>query len=308
MGQNETADIKLGVFQAMSAYLMWGLLPLYWKMLQVAGALEILSNRIFWSMVSILIYLAFRGTLAPFWQETKMIFRDRKKSIGLLAATTLISINWGLYIWAVNSGNILATSFGYYITPLLNIFFGFIFLKERFNLLEKISVGVAFAGVAYLTMNSGRIPWAALMLALSFSLYGLVKKRLQLNAIHSLGWETLLLTPLTLAYLIYLAFQGQSHLNFSTEGLLLILSGPVTAIPLILFGASVKKIPLSMLAFTQYLSPTMAFFLGVFLYREPFSKVQLISFSLVWLSVAIYLFANLQKSRLQKRRRSNGYS
>lgn len=305
MNTTASNDTKNGVFFALSAYLIWGLLPLYWKFLYHVNAVEILSNRIFWSMVSIILYLFFRHELGSFFRETKTVFADRKKRVGLLATTLFISINWGLYIWAVNNDRILATSFGYYINPLINILFGVIFLKEKFDPLEKLSVAIAFIGVAYLTVRGGQIPWLALILALSFSLYGLIKKKLNLNAIYALGWETMIITPITLAAMAYFALHGKSHLTFSGDGLLLILSGPVTALPLVLFGAGVRKIPLSMLAFTQYLSPTLGFLFGIFLYREPFSTTQAVSFALVWLSIGIYLYANLQKSKQSTIRRES---
>lgn len=298
-------DTKSGVLFAISAYFIWGLLPLYWKLLIHVNPLEILCNRILWSMVSILIYLFLRGKFTAFVQETKSVFRNPAKLLGLLSTTFFISINWGLYIWAVNNNEILATSFGYYINPLINILFGVVFLKERFEPLEKLSVAIAFTGVAYMTIRGGGIPWLALVLALSFSLYGLIKKKLNLDAIYALGWETMLITPITLIVIGSLALKGQNHLTFSKDGLLLILSGPVTALPLVLFGAGVRKIPLSMLAFTQYLSPTLGFLFGIFLFHEPFSMVQGISFAFVWLSIAIYLYANIRKSKQALYRRES---
>lgn len=293
-------EMRSGVFFALSAYLLWGLLPLYWKQLDHIGAPEILANRIFWSMVFILIYLSLAGKLPDFIKETKRVFADRKKIAGLLLTTCFISLNWGLYIWSVNTGNMLASSFGYYINPLINIFFGYVILKERFDPLEKLSVFVAAAAVLYLTASSGHIPWLSLALAISFSLYGLIKKILGLDALYALAWETMLITPLTILFMLSLAVKGGGHFGLSSSGLLLLLSGPVTALPLILFGAGVNKIPLSMLAFAQYLGPTLSFLFGVFLYKEPFSRVQAVSFSLIWLSVAIYLYANLRRAKLQK--------
>lgn len=298
-------DTKSGVLFAISAYLIWGLLPLYWKLLIHVNPIEILSNRILWSMVSIIGYLFFRGKLTDFIRETKLVFSSPAKLLGLLSTTFFISINWGLYIWAVNNNEILATSFGYYINPLINILFGVVFLKERFDPLEKLSVAIAFTGVAYMTIRGGGIPWLALILALSFSLYGLIKKKLNLDAIYALGWETMLITPITLIVIGNLALKGQNHLSFSKDGLLLILSGPVTALPLVLFGAGVRKIPLSMLAFTQYLSPTLGFLFGIFLFHEPFSIVQGISFAFVWLSIAVYLYANIRKSKQSLYRRES---
>jgi chloramphenicol-sensitive protein RarD len=275
-----------GLVYALGAYLTWGLLPIYWKLLHVVTPLEIVSHRIVWSFVVVLAILAYRRQ----WQWLKPTLHDRKTLLTFVLISILITVNWGVYIWAVNAGFVVETSLGYFINPLINVVLGVFFLRERLRLWQWVAVGVAFIGVLYLTLTYGTLPWVALTLAFSFGFYGLLKKTASLNALEGFSLETAFIFGPALLYLAYLQLIGAGswgQLDLTTE-LLLIFSGVITAGPLLMFAAAARRIPLSLLGLLQYLAPTMQFLLGVFVYGEPFSRSRLVGFSLIWLALIIY--------------------
>ena len=279
-----------GVISAICAYLMWGFLPIYWKLLRQASALEILSHRVIWSFFFLLIFLLLAQRMASFREEVRNILNEPRRITGVLAATLLISLNWLIYIWAVNDNRIIETSLGYYINPLVNVLFGVILLKEKLSTRQYLAVELAACSVLNLVLQFGTVPWVALSLAVSFSLYGLCKKLLGISATTGITLETFLISPLALTYVLYLHSQGTgvagSDHVFVT--VLLIGTGIITALPMVLFSNAANHLPLSLLGFIQYLSPTIALLTGVFLYHEPFTLTHGISFGLIWLALAIF--------------------
>lgn len=279
-----------GILCALGAYLLWGLLPIYWKLLKQAAAMEILSHRVIWSLFFLLLLLIVTQKFSLFKQEAREMLTQGKKKWGVLAAAFLISLNWLIYIWAVNHDRIVETSLGYYINPLVNVLIGVALLKEKLSRRQYLAVGLAFLGVMNLVVHFGKLPWIALTLAVSFALYGLCKKLLQLGATTGIVLETLLITPLALFYLFFVAVPENLLFSLSRplETSLLIGAGIVTALPLVLFASAANSLPLSMLGFIQYLSPTIALLSGIFLFHEPFTSVHFVSFALIWLALIVY--------------------
>lgn len=269
-----------------AAFSVWGLIPGYWKLLKAVPSAEILAHRYLWTTLFLTGLLTWQGR----WGEVRTNAGSRRALFYCLASGSTISINWFLFIWAVNMGRIIETSLGYFMTPLINVLFGAIFLHERLTRLQIASVLLALAGVLNLTLGYGRFPWVALTLCVSFGLYGLLRKKSGTAAIPGLFFETVLLVPMALTYLILLHSHGQ--LIFGQGGwlltILLISTGVVTAVPLVWFGHAARHLRLTTLGFLQYLAPTGSFFLGVFVYHEPFTRGHLITFSLIWLALAVF--------------------
>jgi chloramphenicol-sensitive protein RarD len=274
-----------GVWYAVCAYVCWGLFPIYWKQLDRVPALQLIGHRILWSFVML---AAIIGATRQ-WQS----FRRANFNIPVLriyaVAAALVTVNWFTFVWAVNSGYVVETSLGYFINPLVNVLFGVVFLQERLRLVQWIAIGLAAAGVLYLTILYGSLPWIALVLALSFGSYGLVKKKGLLGSVHGLALETAILTPLAIAYLMYVQRSGEGALLHDglRSDLLLLGTGAVTTIPLLFFASAVQRIPLSLLGVLQYIAPTMQFLLGVLLYREPFTPAQFVGFAMVWAALIV---------------------
>lgn len=285
-----------GVLYAVTAYILWGILPVYWKLINSVSSIEILSNRIVWAFVfTILIILVTKQ-----WNELKFISKDKEQMFYILIASILIAINWGLYIWAVNSDKIVDASLGYYINPLLAVALGVVIFKEKLSYWTGAALTIASIGVIIKTVQYGKIPWISLGLAISFGLYGAIKKSVKANSIVGLTLETAMLTPIAAAYIVSRQVSGVGA--FSTEGtlaiLLLIGAGVVTAIPLLLFASSAKRLPLSLIGFTQYISPTLSLIIGIFVYNEGFTTVDMIAFCFIWAALIVYSFSqmNLAKS------------
>lgn len=285
-----------GILYALGAYLAWGFLPLFWKAVQAATPVEILSHRIVWSLVLLVGILAYQGH----WRWLSMALRDRRTLFTFLLTAVLLTINWLTYIWAVNAGHVVETSLGYFINPLVNVIFGVLFLQEQMRPGQWLAVGLAAAGVLYLTLSLGSLPWIGLTLAFSFAAYGLLRKTAQLNSLEGLTFETTVLFLPALLYLLYLGITGRAvfgHTNPMTT-VLLVLTGCFTALPLLLFGAGARRIPFSLVGILQYTSPTIQFLLGVYLYGEPFSVSKLIGFGLIWLALALYSGESLWRWRV----------
>lgn len=283
-------DRTRSIASAIVAYLLWGILPIYWKSLRLAGALEILSHRVLWSLFFLLVFLIAARRLSACREEIRAVCREPRRIAGVFAATVLISVNWLVYIWAVNDNRIVETSLGYYINPLVNVLLGVALLKEKLSQRQYLAVALAVLGVLNLILNFGQFPGVALSLAASFSLYGLCKKLLGISPIIGITLETLLISPLALAYLLFLNTQGTGVFGPDHPGVtfLLLGAGIVTALPMVLFANAANRLPLSLLGFIQYLSPTLALLTGVFLYHEPFTQAHAISFGLIWLALAIF--------------------
>lgn len=296
MPRQERSLYLSGLFYALACYTSWGIFPLYWKMLSVVPSDQILAHRIIWSVVFlILLLIATRN-------QTVAVYLKNKKILGLLFITGfLIGGNWFVYIYAVNHNHIVEASLGYYINPLVNVLLGVVFLRERLKKAQIIAVILALAGVSWLTFHLGRVPWISLYLAVSFAVYALIRKKANLESLPGLLIETLLLSPLALYYLWFVQHQGTGmFLNHSwTTDLLLILGGPVTAIPLFWFGKAATRIPLSTIGFIQYLSPTLQLLIGLVIFNEPFSQVYIISFGLVWSGLILYTFSIIRDYRIR---------
>jgi chloramphenicol-sensitive protein RarD len=278
---------------------MWGLFPLYWPLLEPAGAVEILAHRIFWS-------LAVMAALVLVLGRTRHLGRvlGSPRSRGILAlAALVIAVNWGTYIWGVNNGHVVETSLGYFINPLVTVLMGVVVLGERLRTLQWAALGIATVAVLGLTVEYGRPPWVALALAFSFACYGLAKKKANVGAVESLTVETLVLAPVAAGYILWLAGQGRS--TFGTEGVLhvvlLVSTGVVTAIPLICFGAAATRVSMTTLGLLQYLAPTFQFALGVFLFDEPMPTLRWVGFGLVWLALVIFTVEAVNHRRRQLR-------
>jgi chloramphenicol-sensitive protein RarD len=275
-----------GLLCGISAFLIWGLSPIYWKLLQMVPAFEILMHRIVWSFIFLLPFLISRQR----FQEFISVIKDFRK-VGMLTLSTLIvALNWFLFIWAINHDHVLQTSLGYYITPLVNVLLGTVFLNERLRLMQIIAVILAGISVGYLTLGQGIFPWIALMLAFSFGFYGLIRKTVPVTPLVGLTFETLVLSVPAVSYLIYLNNQGIGAFLSVNIRLDLILAGSalVTGLPLLLFNLGTKRLQLSTVGFLQYIAPSGTFLLAVFLFHEPVSKAQIFSFGLIWIALALY--------------------
>lgn len=285
-----------GIWNGLAAYVMWGFFPIYWKLLHEVPALEVIGHRIGWSFI----LLIFVILLTKQWKDFRFAALA-PKVIGIYAlAGILLSINWLIYVWGVNSGFIVETSLGYFINPLISVLLGVLFLRERLRAMQWVAVGLAAAGVIYLTVTYGRPPWIALSLAFSFGIYGLVKKLAPLGSLYGLTLETALVFPIALIYLMFVQFTGTSaflHQGALTD-ILLIGTGAVTSIPLLMFASAAREIPLTMIGILQYIAPTLQFLIGVFLYHEPFDQSRLIGFSLVWLALIIFWVENYLAHRV----------
>lgn len=277
-----------GVLYGILAYLLWGMIPIYFKLIQTTPALQILGHRIVWSFVLLIGIL----TLRHEWRNFRLAAFHKKTLLVYTAAALLLAVNWGTYVWAVNAGYIVESSLGYFINPLVNVLLGVVFLRERLRPIQWAPIGLAALGVAYMTISYGQLPWIALVLAFSFGLYGLVKKVASLNSLHGLTLETAILFIPALLFLLFAEQQGNGSMGHTTLLINLLLMGTaiVTVLPLLLFGAAVRSIPLSLIGLLQYVAPTCQFLIGVLIYHEPFTHERLIGFSMIWTAL-IFLWA-----------------
>ncbi|MBC8130751.1 MAG: EamA family transporter RarD [Rhizobiaceae bacterium] len=292
-------DTSRGFVFAISAYLIWGLiLPTYMKLLADVAPVEIVAQRILWAVPFAAVILVWLGKI----RDLGPVFRS-PKTLGLAALTaSIISVNWGVYVYAVVSDQVLAAALGYYINPLVNVLMGAVFLGERPTRLQGIAIALASLAVAILTMQAGGLPWISLVLAFSFGTYGLLRKVLPIGATEGFFVEVVLLSVPSLAVVAWLA--GEGTLRFGSDAgasWLLVGAGPLTAIPLILFAAGAKRLDLSTIGILQYIAPTMLFVTAVFIFDEPFSGWQLVAFALIWTAVAIYIGSMLSAGRARRR-------
>jgi len=280
------APFNRGHAAAIGAFTIWGLLPLYLKPMNSVPALQIMSHRLLWCCLFVLAWLGLRGQLG----QVRAALADGPTRLRLFITALLISINWIVYVWGVNAGHVLETSLGYFINPLVNVLLGVLILKERLNRPQWLAVAFAFAGVVWLTLQTGKLPWIALSLAISFGLYGLIRKMVKVDAIAGLGAETLLIAPFAAVYLGWLEVRGGGAFGNTTLliDVMLFAGGLVTAIPLALFSYGARLIPYSTIGLIQYIGPTMQLLLGIFLYHEPFTATRAIGFALIWMALVIY--------------------
>ncbi|MEA3350753.1 MAG: EamA family transporter RarD, partial [Chloroflexota bacterium] len=280
------------------AYTMWGIFPVYWKLIHAVPALEIIGHRVAWSFVFVIAVVVLKKD----WQGFSAIAENKKRFLPYVVTSVLLGINWLTYVWAVNAGYIIETSLGYFINPLVSVLLGVIFLREKLRLWQWISVGLAFGGVLYLTVGYGRLPWIGLTLAGSFGLYGLIKKTGSLESLHGFTLETALMFIPAVVYLFYLEVVGRAafgHLSTPVT-LLLALAGVATGVPLLWFGIAARRINLSTLGFLQYIAPTLQFLVGVLIYNEDFSQDRVIGFSVIWVALLIFSFEGMIVRRKKK--------
>jgi chloramphenicol-sensitive protein RarD len=291
----QKARYNSGLLAGVGAYLIWGVVPLYWQLLKPASALEILAHRVVWSLGLLLVIVYFRNLMV----EVKAALVDKQKMLLLFFASILITINWGVFIWAVNNGHVIETSLGYFINPLVSVALGVIVLKEKLRRLQKVAVGFTFIAVTFLTITLGHPPYIALSLAFSFGFYGLVKKMANVDAIPSLTIETLMLTPFFSVFLFYL--NSKNELSFvnhgTTHSFWLATAGIVTVVPLLLFGTAVVRIPLVVLGLLQALGPILQFILGYLVFDEPMNLARWIGFLIVWLAVSVFSYDAIKTYR-----------
>ena len=295
---DQRSGYNAGLIAGVGAYVMWGLVPLYWPLLKPASAMEILSHRVVWSLVFLLIIVYFK----KLFSDIKVALFDKRKMILLFFASIFITINWGVFIWAVNNGHVIETSLGYFINPLVSVALGVIVLKEKLRTLQKVAVGLTFVAVTFLTLTLGHPPYIALSLAFSFGFYGLVKKMANVKAIPSLTLESLMITPFFAVFLYYLS--SQNELTFVELGpihsLWLVTAGIVSVIPLMLFSTAVLRIPLVVLGLLQALGPIIQFLLGYFVFDEPMITARWVGFLIVWLAVSVFSYDAVRTYRSNK--------
>jgi chloramphenicol-sensitive protein RarD len=285
MEETRIAPSRAGVLYAVSAFLMWGLFPLYWKPLAAVPALEVVAHRVTWGLLSVALWVSLRGR----WREVFAVAARPRTVLLLVGTAVLIAVNWLVFIWAVLNGRVMESSLGYFINPLVNVLLGVLVLRERLGGVQRAAVGLAAAGVAVLTLGYGRFPWIALLLAVTFALYGLGRKLVAADALTGLLIETALLAPFAAGYLLLLGARGSGALGARGPVIdtLLVMAGAVTALPLVLFAHGARRLPLSTVGLIQYISPSCQFLLAVLLFREPFTAAHAATFACIWLALAL---------------------
>jgi len=293
-----------GILNAFGAYFIWGLVPIYWKLLKHVPAIQLIGHRIIWSFILLAGFLL----VVRKWPELCSLAADRKVIRIYLAAAILVGLNWFIYVWAVNAGYIVEASLGYFITPLLSVLLGVAFLRERLRLYQWISVALVVSGVVYLTALHGRLPWIALGLALTFSFYSLVKKKAPLNSIYGLTLESGILFLPGLLFLAYQDWIGKGaflHAGLTLD-LLMAAAGLITTVPLIMFSSAAQRIPLTTIGLMQYITPTCQFLLGVLVYGEAFTLSQAVGFAVVWTALIIFCIEGAVSYRARDKQKSAG--
>jgi chloramphenicol-sensitive protein RarD len=287
-------EARRGLFALITAFTIWGILPLYLRPLHMIAPAQIMSHRLVWCCVFVLGWLRLRGSLAA----VGAALTHRGTRWRLCLSALLISVNWLLFVWAIGTGRVVESSLGYFINPLVNVLLGVVVLRERLNRAQWSAVAIAGVGVVYLTWLAGAPPWVALVLALSFGSYGLIRKTVAVDALVGLGAETLLIAPLGLVYIVVCELTGQSALR---EGpvvcVLLVLGGIITAVPLALFAHGARRVRYSTVGLVQYIGPTIQLLLGVFVFREPFTPATALGYFAIWAALAIYAADGLLRAR-----------
>jgi chloramphenicol-sensitive protein RarD len=291
-------EARKGFAASLAAFAAWGLVPLYFKPLREVSAFQVVAHRAVWSCVLVLGCLALRSEL----KEVRAALVDRRVLIRLALAAVLISINWIVYVWAVAHDHVVDASLGYFITPLVNVLLGVVVLSERLNRVQWTAVVLAVAGVTYLTVVTGHLPWISLTLGFSFACYGFIRKVVQVEALAGLATETLLLMPLAIGYLVWCEAAGSGALGHSGPAIaaLLVGSGPVTAVTLFLFAYGARRIPYSTVGILQYITPSLQLACGVFIFGEPFEATRALGFALIWTALLVYAGDGLWGRRAQE--------
>ncbi|MYM80443.1 EamA family transporter RarD [Duganella sp. FT50W] len=288
-----------GLLYALLAFLLWGLFPLYFHAIKEVPPQEILAHRMLWSLLFLVVVLSVRQQ----WKWLPRVARQPRVLASFGASALLLTANWGVYIWAINNGHVIDASLGYFINPLINVLLGVLVLHERLRRRQWLAIALAASGVAWLTWQGGHLPWVALILGITFGCYGLLRKTAALEALEGLSLETMLLLPLALAYVGWLTWHGQNtflHTPNDSTRWLLAAAGPITAIPLLLFAAGARKIPMAALGLAQYLAPTIQAMLGVWFFHEAFPPQRLIGFMMIWGALMLFVAEGLWVGRRAK--------
>ncbi len=287
-----------GVLYAVLAYIAWGLLPIFFKQLSHVSAFEVVAHRMVWALLFLLCVLL----VLKHWAWLRGVSRQPRVLLSFGLSALLLSANWSVYVWAIQNAHVIDASLGYFILPLVNVAFGFIFLHERPRVGQWFAVALAAAGVLWLTLQAGRLPWIALVLAATFGIYGLLRKLAPLGALEGLTLETLLLSPFAVGMLAWWASHGQGALVQADARTMswLLLAGPLTAIPLLLFAAGARRLPMATLGILQYISPSLQMFVGVWLYGEVFEPTRAVGFYLIWIALVVYSVDSLWSARTNR--------
>ncbi|WP_422485502.1 EamA family transporter RarD [Gudongella sp. DL1XJH-153] len=291
-----TQGLVLGIL----SFVLWGFLPLYWKIVEAVNPFQIFAHRIFWSFLFVILIIILKKKGQDFRRELS----NPKTWVSFIAPSLFISINWMTYIWAVNNDFVIETSLGYYMNPLILIFMGRIFYKEKLNTLQKWGLGFAFAGVILKTLLYGRLPLISLAIAISFSTYGFLKKKTKVDSLTGLAFETLIIGIPAIVYILYveISARGISGNLPYYYWLLIMTSGIATATPLLLYAESLKRLPLKIMGFIQYISPSISLLLGIFAFNEPFDKWSLSAFALVWIGLGFFTYSQVLLLRNERRK------
>lgn len=289
---------KSGIVYGLSAYTIWAVAPMYFKSIDYVPPLDILSHRVLWSLLIVLVLIFALGKSKELFQAV----RSPKTVLAMLLSSTLIGVNWGTFIWAINSNMLLSASLGYYINPLVNIVLGMMFFKDKLDRPKRWAALLCLAAVLFEIVQFGRLPWVALTLAMTFGLYGLVRKKVAVSSFTGMALETAMLMPFALIQLVWFGseFSAMTNNDLSTN-LLLIAAGPVTMVPLMFFAAAANRISLVTLGFFQYIGPSAMFLLAVFVYGEPFAPEKLITFGLIWAALVLLILSSLRQLKRAKK-------
>jgi chloramphenicol-sensitive protein RarD len=292
---NDPKTPQAGVAYALAAYLSWGFLPFYFKAVAAVPSLEVLAHRIVWSLAFLLALTLLRGR----WREFTTLFKSRRTQATLMVTTVLIAVNWGVFIWAVANGHLVDASLGYFITPLVSVLLGLVFLRERLRPWQTSAVVLAAAGIAWMTVRFGHPPVISMVLAVSFGFYGLLRKQVPASGIQGLTAETLMLSPLAAAWMIWRSGRGELVFLHESAGIdvLLLCAGVLTALPLIWFAEGARRLRLATMGFMQYLAPTFQLLVAVAAFGEPFTSDRAVGFGLIWTALAVYSFDTLRGLR-----------
>jgi len=290
--------MNIGILYAALSFFCWGLFPLYFHAIGQVPALEILAHRMLWSLVFLAVVLTARSQ----WGWLPKVLKQPRVLGSFVASALLLTANWFVYIWAVNNGHVIDSSLGYFINPLVNVLLGLLVLKEKLRRGQWIAIGLAACGVAWLTWQAGQLPWIALILGCTFGAYGLLRKTAALAALEGLSLETMILFPAALVYVLWLTSHGQNTFLSSEVSTrwLLAAAGPITAVPLLLFAAGARRIPMSVLGLLQYMSPTMQMLLGVWFFHEAFSPARMAGFGIIWTALVLYVIEGWWSNRNAK--------
>ena len=290
----------MNYLQAITAYILWGVFPLYWKLLPTVNSFEIICHRIVWSLLTLVFFVS----VGRQWTEIRSVMTDRKRLALCIVAAFLISINWLVFIWAVQNKYVLETSLGYFINPLLNVVLGVMLFRERLHPVQSVAIAIAGLGVTVMALETGKFPFIAMTLAISFALYAAAKKKTTMPAVAGLGMETAILAPLTLMALVYFTYANHdTETRTAKTWILLMLGGPITTLPLVLFAASAKSVPMAQMGMLQYIAPSLQFMFGAFLFGEEVSRGRAYGFALVWLALIIFSGFAIASSRSYNVRR-----